>query len=68
MPNYVLNMPRLTITVTRDQAQWAVERAGELGMSISEFIRLCLERVRVAEAELGDAGAFGQEGPYKGGD
>lgn len=39
MPNYALNMPRLTVTVTREIAEWVTQVSEERGCSISEIVR-----------------------------
>jgi len=39
MPNYELNMPRLTVTVTKEQAQWLSETSKVTGRKVSAIVR-----------------------------
>jgi len=48
MPNFVLNMPRLTITVTREQCEWLQTEATLTTSKLSAVIRRALDCYREA--------------------
>ena len=43
MPNMILNMPRLTITVTKDQCQWLQDEAKATNRKLSAVVRAALD-------------------------
>ena len=62
MANLVLNMPRLTITVTKDQCDWLQEEAKATGSKLSAVARRAFDCYREAldrarrEADTGTGG------------
>ena len=50
MPNYELNMPRITITVTRAQAEMLEGYAKQSGKKISAIVREALELLTRSES------------------